>query len=185
MSLINFLENIFLFFNSNPVLYCLLCIFLLNFFFPAGVIILFTLASFDLSIALILCILILISSSALQYSLSVNYYSIIIKKFYPSVLQLRDSIDDKSSSWSQIIIRSISLPYIVQNFLCISLARNFFNYIIINLLVSSIWVVIFYFFSESILHSNIYGFASIVILIILISLISRKYLYKLLASNKK
>lgn len=185
MSFINFLENIFVFLNSNPLLYCLLCILLLNLFFPAAVIIVFTFASFELTVALIMCMLILISSSALQYSLSVNYYLIVIRRFYPSIFTLKESMDSKSSAWSQIIIRTISLPYIVQNFLCISLAPNFFHYIIINIFMTSIWVVIFYYFSEAIIQSNIYAFLSIAALIILISLVSKNYLSKFGTSNKK
>ena len=143
MDLINLLESIFLFFNSNPLFYYLAAILLLNLCFPAAAIILFTFASFDLSFAFILCISILISSSVVQYVLSVKYYSRIVKKIYPSAAQLINSIDKQSSSWSQIIIRIISLPYIVQNFLCISLASNFWNCIIINFIMSSIWTTIF------------------------------------------
>lgn len=185
MNFINFLENIFLFLNSNPLLYCLLCIFLLNLFFPAAVIIVFTFASFDLNVAFMMCMIILISSSALQYSLSVNYYLIVIRRFYPSIFKLKESIDNRSSAWSQIIIRTISLPYIVQNFLCISLAPNFLHYIVINLFMTSIWVVIFYYFSEAIIQSNIYAFISIAAVIILISLFSKNYLSKFRTSNKK
>ncbi len=185
MTFINFLENIFVFLNSNPLLYCILCILLLNLFFPAAVIILFTFASFDTPIALILCILILISSSILQYSLSVNYYSLIIQKFYPSIFLLRESIDQRSSVWTQIIIRMISLPYIVQNFICISIASNFVIYFVINLFMTSIWIMIFYFFSEAIIQSDIYSFISIVILIILISAIAKKYLSKFEAPEEK
>ena len=184
MDLINLLESVFLFFNSNPLFYYLASIILLNLCFPAAAIILFTFASFDLSLAFILCISILISSSILQYALSVKYYSRIIKKIYPSATQLINSIDKKSSSWSQIIIRTISLPYIVQNFLCISLAPNFLNYIVINLLMASTWTTLFYFFSEAIMQSNLYAALSIIAFIALITVITKKYINKLEAAKQ-
>lgn len=183
MDLINLLESIFLFLNSNPLFYYLVSILLLNLCFPAAAIILFTFASFDLSFAFILCVSILISSSVVQYVLSVKYYSRIVKKIYPSSTQLMNSIDKKSSSWSQIIIRTISLPYIVQNFLCISLASNFWNFIFINFLMSSIWTTIFYFFSEAIIQSNLYTALSIIVFIALITVITKKYLNKLEATK--
>ena len=184
MSLINLLESIFLFFNSNPLFYCLVSILLLNLCFPAAAIILFTFASFNPSFAFILCISILISSSILQYALAIKYYSRIINKFYPSAAQLVNFMDQKSSSWSQIIIRSISLPYIVQNFLCISLAPNFLNYIVINFLMASAWATIFYFFSEAMMQSNLYTALSIVTFIALITVITKKYINKLEATKK-
>ncbi len=184
MDLVNLLESIFLFVNSNPLLYYLVSILLLNLCFPAAAIILFTFASFNLSLAFILCISILISSSTLQYAVSVKYYSRVINKFYPSANQLISSIDKKSSSWSQIIIRTISLPYIVQNFLCISLAPNFLNYIVINFLMASAWTTVFYFFSEAMMQSNIYTSVSIVTLIALVTVITKKYINKLEAAKK-
>ena len=95
MDLINLLESIFLFFNSNPLFYYLVSILLLNLCFPAAAIILFTFASFNLSLAFILCISILVSSSTLQYAISVKYYSRVINKFYPSANQLISSMDKK------------------------------------------------------------------------------------------
>tara|TARA_Y100000768_G_scaffold372929_1_gene341080 strand:- start:6036 stop:6191 length:156 start_codon:yes stop_codon:yes gene_type:complete len=50
---------------------------------------------------------------------------------------------------------------------------------------TSIWIMIFYFFSEAIIQSDIYSFISIVILIILISAIAKKYLSKFEAPEEK
>jgi|TARA_B110000238_G_C16042356_1_gene402416 hypothetical protein len=93
-------------------------------------------------------------------------------------------MDKKSSSWSQIIIRTISLPYIVQNFLCISLAPNFLNYIVINFLMASAWTTVFYFFSEAMMQSNIYTSVSILTLIALVTVITKKYINTLEAAKK-
>ena len=74
--------------------------------------------------------------------------------------------------------------YPLSRFLCISLAPNFLNYIVINFLMASAWTTVFYFFSEAMMQSNIYTSVSILTLIALVTVITKKYINTLEAAKK-
>jgi uncharacterized membrane protein YdjX (TVP38/TMEM64 family) len=135
--------------NANPYLIALLLIIMSNLFIPASIIVIFLVSAYGLNTGIFLSLLVYIISSLIPYFIY-NYTSLKIDNFLNEKhLFLYKSAMKKNILIYLIIIRIMSLPFVIQNILCSVLTDNFKKYLFTSVIGSIFWVVLLaYFYSQ-------------------------------------
>lgn len=168
-SVLNFIDQ----YELSSIGVIILSIVLLNMFFPASIIIGIVAILFNEFNGPFISFISILIAAQVPYFLvnTIKFDPFFLLEKYNSKIQ---KIILKESTRAQVITRLITLPFIVQNFICAKISKNIIQYSFITGITSIPWIIMFSFFASAIKAQSIWFVMFSVLLIIGYSVIIKR-----------